>query len=168
VENIQKALTMTINQFPAFRLLFIMTALVLLGGCAAGSDQFTTESPAGFWYGLWHGIISIISLVIHIFNESVRIYEINNTGGWYDFGFLLGAICIWGGGSHYSCKTAKEKKRDKEWDEIGDKVEKKVMRKMKAWADDEQATTDEDDWEEVSKKFEKKLKRKIREWAEKE
>lgn len=61
-------------------------------------------------------------MIIHIFNDSVGIYEINITGGWFDFEFLLGVIRIWGGGSHMSCKSAADKKREKEWDEIGDKV----------------------------------------------
>lgn len=149
------------------KLLFIVSILLLLSACAAGGEQFTPENPAGFLYGLWHGIISFISLVIHIFNDSVRIYETNNTGGWYDFGFLVGVTCIWGGGSHLTCKSAAEKKRDKDWEEVGKKVEIKIMRKMKEWAEDEKDTDDKDDWEEIGKKFEKKLKRKIKEWSEK-
>ena len=151
-----------------FKLLSLMLLLLLIISCTAGDSQFTSESPAGFWYGLWHGVISLISLIIHIFNENVTVYEINNTGGWYDFGFLFGVICIWGGGSHMKCKSAENKKRDKEWDEIGEKVEKKVMRKLKDWANDEEGTENGEDWEEVGKKVEKKLKRKIREWAEKD
>ena len=147
--------------------LFIVSVLLLLTSCAAGDAQFTPEGPANFWNGLWHGIISLITLIIHIFNDSVGVYEINNVGGWYDFGFLLGVVCVWGGGSHVSCKVSTEKKCDKEWEEIGDKVERKVMRKLKAWADDEEASGG-DNWEEVGEKVEKKLKRKIREWAEKD
>lgn len=151
-----------------FKLLILIPALLLLASCAAGDGHFSTESPAGFWYGLWHGIISFISLIIHLFNESVKIYEINNTGGWYDFGFLLGVIFVWGGGSHVSCKSSAEKKRDKEWDEIGEKVELKVMRKLNEWADDEESVASKEEWDEIGEKVEKKLKRKIREWAEKE
>jgi len=151
-----------------FKLLFFIPLLILLTACTAGSEQFTTPSPAGFWYGLWHGIISVISLVIHIFNDSVLMYETNNTGGWYDFGFLLGVIFVWGGGCHMSCKSAADKKRDKEWDEIGSKVEVKVMRKLKDWAEDEKGTDDGEEWDEIGEKVEKKLKRKIREWAEKD
>ena len=148
--------------------LFLIPLFLLVISCTAGGEQFAPESPAGFWYGLWHGIISVISLVVHVFNENVVIYEINNTGGWYDFGFLIGVICIWSGGSHYSCKSAAEKKSNKEWDEIGDKVELKVMRKLKDWAADEEGAENSDDWDEIGDKVEKKLKRKIREWAEKE
>jgi len=150
------------------KLLILIPLLLLLTSCTAGDAQFTSDAPAGFWYGLWHGAIAVISLVIHLFNENVMVYEIHNTGGWYDFGFLFGVICVWGGGSHARCKSAEKKKRDKDWDEIGSKVESKVMRKLKDWADDEQGTASSKDWEEVGEKVEKKLKRKIREWAEKD
>jgi hypothetical protein len=72
---------------------------VVVAGCAAGDPRFTTEDPAGFLAGLWHGIISMITLVIGIFTDGVEVYERNNTGGWYDFGFLLGVSSTWGGGS---------------------------------------------------------------------
>jgi len=150
------------------RLLILIPLLLLLTSCTAGDSRFTADSLAGFWYGLWHGIISLISMIIHIFNDNVMVYEINNTGGWYDFGFLVGVISIWGGGSHVSCKSSVNKKRDKEWDEIGDKVEKKVMFKLKAWSEDEEDTDNREDWDEICEKVEKKLKRKIREWAEKD
>lgn len=55
---------------------------------------------AGFWIGLWHGLISPITFLISIFNLNVRIYETNNRGRLYDLGFLIGAsISIGGGGS---------------------------------------------------------------------
>jgi len=144
--------------------------LLLLGSCAAGDSQFTQETPAGFWYGLWHGIISVISLVVHLFNENIAVYEIHNTGGWYDLGFLLGIICIWSGGSHVNCRNSARKQRDKEWQEIGEKVEKKIMLKLKQWAEDEESVDTDSikEWEEIGEKVEKKLKRKIREWAEKD
>ena len=92
----------------------------------------------------------------------------NNTGGWYDFGFLMGVISIWGGSSHANCKSAAKKKREKEWQEISEKVENKIMRKMKQWAEDEGETGSADEWDEIGEKVEVKLKRKIREWAEKD
>ncbi|MCK4704630.1 MAG: hypothetical protein KAT90_04040 [Gammaproteobacteria bacterium] len=159
---------MNLRHFLSFKLLALIPLVFLLASCAAGDIQFTSESPAGFWFGLWHGVISFISLIIHLFNDSVSVYELNNTGGWYDFGFLLGVICIWGGGSHMSCKSAADKKREKEWKEVGDKVETKVMRKLKEWAQDEEGSDDREEWDEIGDKVEKKLKHKIREWAEKD
>lgn len=151
-----------------FKLLFLIPFLLLISSCTAGDPQFTQENPAGFWYGLWHGIIAVIALIIHVFNENVGVYEIYNTGGWYDFGFLMGVIFIWGGSSHVTCKSAAEKKREKEWEEVGSKVEIKVMRKLKEWSEDEEGTESDKDWDEIGEKVEKKLKRKIREWAEKD
>jgi hypothetical protein len=142
--------------------------MIVLTSCAAGNVQFSQETPAGFWWGLWHGIISVVSLIIHIFNESVVVYEIDNTGAWYDFGFLLGVILIWGGGCHAGCKSAKKKQQDKEWDELGDKVEKKVLRVLKKWAEAEETAESDKEWEEIGEKVEKKLKSKIRGWAEKD
>lgn len=158
------------NQFFSsnVRLFLLLLALALLSSCAAGHSDFTATSPAGFWYGLWHGMISVLALVIHLFNDSVRVYEVNNTGGWYDFGFLLGIVAVWSGGSQASFKTRQQKQNEKEWEEIGEKVEKKVMRKLQEWAEDENTDEELKEWEEIGQKVEKKLKRKIREWAEKD
>lgn len=46
--------------------------------------------PAGFWVGLWHGIIAPLIFLIGLFTTKVKVYETNNNGRWYDFGFLLG------------------------------------------------------------------------------
>ncbi len=149
-------------------LLFLLPLLFLFTACTAGDPQFTQGAPAGFWYGLWHGMISFIALMVHLFNDNITVYEVHNTGGWYDFGFLLGVIFVWGGGSHVSCRSAANRKRDKEWEEIGDKVEKKIMRRLNEWAESENDAELDKEWDEISDKVEKKVKRKLREWAEKE
>jgi hypothetical protein len=48
------------------------------------------ETPDGFWIGLWHGTIAPITFIISLFSDSVEMYSVNNNGGWYNFGFLLG------------------------------------------------------------------------------
>ena len=48
------------------RQIILLPLLLFLVSCAAGDAKFTPESPADFWYGLWHGIISFISLIIHV------------------------------------------------------------------------------------------------------
>jgi len=151
-----------------YKTLLFIPLLLLFTACTAGDAQFVQVEPAGFWYGLWHGMISFITLIIHIFNPDVAVYEIHNTGGWYDFGFLLGVIMVWGGSSHISCRSSAKRKRDKEWEEIGDKVEQKIMRRLKEWAEDEDDNDIVKEWDDISDKVEKKLKRKLREWAEKE
>lgn len=151
-----------------FKIPITVMLIPILFACTAGNPQFSQETPAGFWYGLWHGIISVITLLIHVFNQNVSVYEINNSGGWYDFGFLLGVISVWGGSSHATYKSKVRKQRDEEWQEIGDKVERKVMRKLRGWAEEENTTESSKEWEEIGEKVEQKLKRKIREWAEKD
>jgi hypothetical protein len=73
----------------------LVVAAFVLAGCVAGDARFDT-SPAGFWHGLWHGIIAPVMLVVGIFSDTARVYEVNNTGGWYDFGFLIGVTSFWG------------------------------------------------------------------------
>jgi hypothetical protein len=59
----------------------------------AGSDSRYKQSgaqPSGFWAGLWHGIIAPITFIVSLFASEVSIYETNNNGRWYEFGFMLG------------------------------------------------------------------------------
>ncbi len=45
---------------------------------------------AGFLGGLWHGMIAPITFIVSLFVGGVSIYEKNNNGRWYEFGFMLG------------------------------------------------------------------------------
>ena len=60
--------------------------------------QIPGATPAGFWAGLWHGLISPITFLVSLFSPNVRIYETNNRGRWYDFGFIIGVSGAFGGG----------------------------------------------------------------------
>lgn len=51
---------------------------------------------AGFWPGLWQGLILPISFIVSLFKDEVDIYEIHNNGNWYDFGFVLGTWIVFG------------------------------------------------------------------------
>jgi hypothetical protein len=74
--------------------------LLLLSSCAAGPNPAvgSGEDPAGFWLGLWHGIILPVTFVISLFTDTVSVYEAVNDGNWYDFGFFLGVLIALGGG----------------------------------------------------------------------
>ena len=69
---------------------------LLIAGCAGQPPPDTSGAP-GFFYGLLHGFLILIDFVIGLFSD-VRIYAYPNSGGWYDFGFLLGASMFLGGG----------------------------------------------------------------------
>lgn len=72
---------------------------LMLSGCAAHAIPHTGPHTPGFWLGLWHGSIAPIAFLISLFNPHVAVYAIPNSGGWYDFGFLLGlGIGLGGGG----------------------------------------------------------------------
>jgi hypothetical protein len=72
----------------------------------AGDDskyKLPGAAPAGFLGGLWHGILAPITFIVSLFANGVRIYETNNKGRWYDFGFMLG---IGAYASHYEVREA--------------------------------------------------------------
>lgn len=79
-------------------LIGLVALALVVSACAAGSGEFTDADPAGFFAGFWHGVIALIALIWQIFDDSIRIYEVNNTGWWYDFGFFLGITTIGAGG----------------------------------------------------------------------
>jgi hypothetical protein len=91
------------------KVVFGMLLLVLvLAACAPGPNNMSgvpneEGEVAGFWSGLWHGFASPVMFILSLFNESVGIYEVHNNGGWYNFGFLLGASIIFGGSSGGAC-----------------------------------------------------------------
>ena len=82
----------------------LLISLLILGvtGCTAGPNEMVNSPDeegkiAGFWQGLWQGAISPFTFIISLFSDAVYVYEIHNNGGWYNFGFLLGASIIFGG-----------------------------------------------------------------------
>ena len=94
-------------------ILFLLSlVLMILAACTAGpNDLMNTAGSqgeiAGYWQGLWHGLIVIVTFIISFFNDNVTIYEVHNNGGWYNFGFLLGLVIILGGGGKGTCKRRK-------------------------------------------------------------
>lgn len=100
------------GRYPVKRVILVVmlivimaVAVVSLAGCAAGpnpnEDQASADEgkPAGFLTGFWQGLILPITFVWSLFSDKVSIYEAFNNGGWYNFGFLLGASSSIGGGS---------------------------------------------------------------------
>jgi len=92
------------------RMIIRRTALVLvigacaftLAACAAGPNpQIGAPAQdgdvAGFWLGLWHGVIAPITFVVSLFNDGVNVYEVHNNGNWYNSGFVIGAVVLIGG-----------------------------------------------------------------------
>lgn len=91
-------------------LLLIILLTLALTSCVPGDGTYTPSDPAGFFWGIWHGWISPVSLIIGIFDPGIRVYEVNNTGWWYDFGFYMAIISGFGGLS--LSRHSKKKNRD--------------------------------------------------------
>lgn len=82
-------------------LLFLLIFAVIIIGmasCATQSPELTTDDPPGFLKGLLHGFIILFSFIAELFTD-YKIYAYPNSGGWYDFGFLLGVMIFFGGGA---------------------------------------------------------------------
>jgi hypothetical protein len=82
-------------------------ALVVLAACAPGPNAMKGAGDAegdvaGFLDGLWHGIIVPVTFVVSLFSDGVNVYDVNNNGGWYNLGFIIGLTVPFGGG----CKGA--------------------------------------------------------------
>jgi len=72
--------------------LMIIIIALLFTSCAETVviQECVINEPSGFWSGLWHGMISPFAFIGHLINNDIAVYDVNNTGAWYDFGFLLG------------------------------------------------------------------------------
>lgn len=77
---------------------------VVVAACAPGPNPEVGTAAAdgdvaGFWLGLWHGLVAPITFVVSLFTGDVNVYEVHNNGNWYNFGFVLGLGVFVGGGS---------------------------------------------------------------------
>ena len=87
----------TFLQILTLRRIIIFACVLAIAGCATQPVPIAYDPP-GFWSGLLHGFTILFSLIGSIFTD-YRIYAFPNSGGWYDFGFFLGAASFLGGGA---------------------------------------------------------------------
>jgi len=92
--------------------MLLAVSVFLLTGCIPGDGTYTAAHPAGFFWGIWHGWLAPVSLIIGIFSRNIRLYEAANTGWWYDFGFYMAIISGFGGLSLFRRKNRRPKNDD--------------------------------------------------------
>jgi hypothetical protein len=79
--------------------ILLLLALLLLSSCADVQPHLKAcleGHKYGFWGGLWHGIIAPFSFIGSLFKDDIAVWAVNNNGGWYTFGFVLGAGILGG------------------------------------------------------------------------
>ncbi len=92
----------------------VLLIVFILSSCAPGPNtvQKTADQEgkiAGFWRGLWHGLISPITFIVSLFSRNVNVYEVHNSGSWYNFGFVIGAGLFLQGGIFGSRRARKKR-----------------------------------------------------------
>ena len=90
----------------------VLLLLNILAACAPGANQFAGTARedgavAGFWLGLWHGFIAPFVLLVSLFKSSLTIYDVHNNELWYNFGYLFGVACFFGGGGNQAARGNK-------------------------------------------------------------
>jgi len=78
--------------------------------------------------------------------------------------FLIILLFAWTGIGAGRVRTAIQRQRvkDRDWSEVGDRVEQKIKRGFARWV----GTSEDEDWDELGNKIEEKIKKKVREWTE--
>jgi hypothetical protein len=81
----------------------IILVLFIFSSCVPGPNKLEKTPDkegkiAGFFKGIWHGLLAPITFIISIFTTKIRFYEVHNNGFWYNFGFVLGAGLFLSGG----------------------------------------------------------------------
>ena len=84
-----------------YSVLVVVMAALMLSACAAGPNEMVEHRARGrrVLAGIVAGLISPITFLISLFTPEVNIYEVQNNGNWYNFGFMLGVVMAFGGGA---------------------------------------------------------------------
>ena len=75
-------------------LTFLIVVVIFSTSCANVTNVnecLPENEPAGFWGGLWNGFTLFFSFIGSLFDRDIALWEVNNNGGWYNFGFMLGS-----------------------------------------------------------------------------
>jgi len=114
---IHRIVTGELNMKKIIGFVLFIVVLASLSACAPNAKvqldkpdsemQFTTPGAnpevgtpaengkvAGLGTGLWHGLISVVTLILSFTNPDMQMYEVHNTGPLYNLGFLLGSIML--------------------------------------------------------------------------
>lgn len=92
------------------RIIVLSIILLSLVSCMPGDGTSSLKTPANFIWGIWHGWIAPVSLIVSYFDSDISIYEKFNNGFFYDLGFYLAILGGFGGFRLF--RSRKEKRRE--------------------------------------------------------
>lgn len=72
-----------------------------------GMPMKTSTDIAGFWLGLWQGVIVCLSFIASLFDKDIVLYQATNSGITYNLGYILGLCISIGAGATSSKKKNK-------------------------------------------------------------
>mgnify|MGYP000580863601 CR=1 FL=1 len=147
-------------------LLIAVAAVVMMAfGCAPGNVRWQApENPAGFWVGIWHGFIIVVTFVVSLFNHSVGVYESNNAGWSYNLGFLLGCTASLGGGFRAGTRSRRRRLRT-DGEKLSRHAADGVRDEVRAWLRELADRQEEPDWDGLGRRIEERL-REFRRWEQ--
>ncbi len=107
----------------------VIVAMFLCSGVVShyAGDVYWQTAKAGIGAGILHGMIAPVMLIYSLFSN-FGIYEINNKGWFYDFGFILGFLLTWAVGkstqevAYYYNKRKEKKQEMKDIEKVAEKV----------------------------------------------
>lgn len=115
MNNLGREETIVTSQPKRFLILVFLFTVVLAISACAHQPLPAGSKPPGFWLGLLHGFFILFSFIGSLFTD-VRIYAFPNSGGWYDFGYLIGVMLFFGGGGGATAR-GRRKSADYEHDD---------------------------------------------------
>jgi hypothetical protein len=145
------------------KILLVGLLVLLVAGCAPGNARYSVETgrPANFWAGLWHGLIIVITFIVSLFTNDVRIYEANNVGWAYNLGFILGCCISLGGGAR-SVRRGRRRWHDRDWDRVGRQIGDSIKDSVASWRKEERAAESDQDWDELGRKIEERIREEMK------
>ena len=79
------------------KIVLIIPVALLLASCSYIAPVDMPTGP-GFFIGIFHGLISFFTMILSFFTD-IEMYATNNSGSWYDLGFVFGVMIFYGGGA---------------------------------------------------------------------
>ncbi|MGZ4863943.1 MAG: hypothetical protein ACXV5H_02920 [Halobacteriota archaeon] len=98
--------------FVLIGLVIVAIAIYIIAHHVGMPTRDPSGGPANFWLGLWQGLIVFLSFIASWFDNNIVLYQINNNGFWYNFGYVIGLIVLGAGGGS-SARASRTTERPK-------------------------------------------------------